>query len=177
VVEELHFGRAAKRLHITQSPLSRQIQLLEYTLTVPTLHQNESFRAANTGGTRVQNGGATATGDRRELGLGGAATLAGQAGVLKMGFTAGSGYRHLPRLLTRASSVLKDVEVVLEEMVTVQQIDTLKSNQIDLGLGRQPPNYNQTDGIMHCPRTSAPRSSIQPPSCAQDRGGTYGSAV
>ena len=39
VAEELHFGRAAERLHMTQSPLSRQIQLLERILDVTMLER------------------------------------------------------------------------------------------------------------------------------------------
>ncbi len=147
VADELHFGRAAKRLHITQSPLSRQIQLLEDSLQFRLFHRTnrsvqltpagDAFRAeARQLLAQAENAVALA---RRHL--------QGQAGIIKMGFTAGSSYRHLPRMLARAASILKDIEIVLEEMVTMQQIEALRSNQIDFGLGRQPPHQQLTEGL------------------------------
>jgi DNA-binding transcriptional LysR family regulator len=60
----------------------------------------------------------------------------GQSGMLRLGFTAGSSYQFLPRLLSRCGSSLKETEIVLTEMVSKQQVEAIRSNTIDVGLHR-----------------------------------------
>ncbi|SEG36610.1 transcriptional regulator, LysR family [Bryocella elongata] len=147
LAEELHFGRAAKRLHMTQSPLSRQIQLLEHSLQSPLFKRNNRNVQLTPAGLAFRHEA------RQILALAeNAVTVVrhhsqGRAGRLRMGFTAGSSYRHLPKLLSFASHELKELEIVLREMVTTQQMEALNAHQIDVGLGRQPPNPPEIGGI------------------------------
>jgi DNA-binding transcriptional LysR family regulator len=138
VGEDLHFGRAAKRLNMTQPPLSRQIQMLEHTLQVQLLlRTSRSVRLTPAGRAFLPDA-------RRILALTESAASAaqriarGEAGSIKLGFTAGSSYSFLPRLLALAKSELKDVGMVLNEMVTMQQMEALRDNRIDFGLLRPP---------------------------------------
>ena len=138
VGEDLHFGHAAKRLNMTQPPLSRQIQMLEYALNVQLfLRTSRSVQLTPAGRAFLADA-------RRILALAENAVSAaqrvskGEAGLIKLGFTAASSYSFLPKLLAYSKSELEDVEVELTEMVTIQQVDALRESRLDAGLVRPP---------------------------------------
>ncbi|TDD81271.1 LysR family transcriptional regulator [Actinomadura darangshiensis] len=138
VAEELHFGRAAERLRMTQPPLSRQIQLLENDLKVRLFDRtNRSVRLTPAGRAFLVEA-------RRLLQQADHAAMsvrqvsAGEAGTITLGFTAASAYATLGRVLEVARTALPDVEIVLREMVTRDQARALVEGGLDLGLVRPP---------------------------------------
>jgi DNA-binding transcriptional LysR family regulator len=140
VAEELHFGRAADRLNMTQPPLSRQIQVLERVLGVSLLDRtSRSVRLTHAGRSfllearRVLRIADTAILNTRQM-------AKGEAGRLAIGFTAASGYSILPKLIQLALAKLPNVDLTLREMVTQEQVEALSDGRIDLGLLRPPMN-------------------------------------
>ncbi|WP_369135687.1 LysR family transcriptional regulator [Modestobacter sp. I12A-02662] len=150
VADELHFGRAAARLKMTQPPLSRQIQKLERAVGAQLL-ERDNRRVALTAAGQVFLAEA-----RRLLALAEAApdqarrVSAGSSGVVRIGFTAASTYGILGRLLNELARELPDVSVDLAEMVTREQVVGLANEEIDLGLAR-PPFDRETFGsrLLH----------------------------
>ncbi|WBP93428.1 LysR substrate-binding domain-containing protein [Mycolicibacterium neoaurum] len=138
VAEELHFGRAAERLHMTQPPLSRQIQQLEAELGVQLIDRTTRTVTLTPAGT------AFLPDARRILQLAESAALtvkrvpAGDLGTVVVGFTAASAHAVLPRLLERTREKLPDVKLELREMVSSVQLEALMSGDIDLGMARPP---------------------------------------
>lgn len=136
VAEELHFGRAAERLHMTQPPLTRHIQLLEHALGV-TLFERTSRSVRLTAAGRVFLVDA-----RRLLNFAEQAALSarqfgtGEAGKVTLGFTAVSGYELIPSLIAAASEQLPGITLLLKEMVSVGQFAALDAGTIDLGFVR-----------------------------------------
>ena len=138
VAEELHFGRAATRLSMTQPPLTRQIQKLEKSVGAQLLERDnrhveltgageafldEAYRLLNL----VEGAGDLA---RR--------VAAGAAGVVRLGFTAVSAISILGPLLRRLAAELPDVDVLLSERVTLAQVDGIRRGELDVGLARPP---------------------------------------
>jgi DNA-binding transcriptional LysR family regulator len=138
VGEELHFGRAAARLQMTQPPLSRQIQKLERIVGARLLDRN------NRGVELTTAGSAFLTEARRLLAAADAApelarrVAAGSAGVVRIGFTAASMFGILGELLNLIGGQLPNVDIGLREMVTRDQVAALLAGEIDLGVARPP---------------------------------------
>jgi DNA-binding transcriptional LysR family regulator len=143
VAEELHFGRAATRLNMTQPPLSRQIQILEHLVGMP-LFERTSRTVRLTPAGRVFLIDA-----RRILRLSENAAAQvqrvsrGEEGRVAIGFTAASGYSYLPQLLQRLRREMPNVDLHLMEMVSSDQLEALRSGAIDVGLLRPPVNLGE----------------------------------
>jgi DNA-binding transcriptional LysR family regulator len=138
VAEELHFGRAAERLNMTQPPLSRQIQRLErYVGTDLFERTNRKVQLTLAGKAFLEEA-------RRLMAFAERAPTAarriasGRSGFLRIGFTAASGLNVLGPLLEDIAGLLPDVDVELSELVTGKQISGLMTGELDLGLARPP---------------------------------------
>ncbi|MCJ2058715.1 LysR family transcriptional regulator [Methylobacterium sp. J-048] len=139
VAEEMHFGRAAAKLNLTQSPLSRQIQMLEQTLGVTLL--DRTTRAV-----RLTPAGRTFLAEAYRV-LAAAESAAritqraarGESGVIRLSFTAASAYRTLPRVVAHVRARLPEVDLVLAEIVSDEQILALEENRTDLAILRPAP--------------------------------------
>lgn len=133
LAEELHFGRAAKRLNISQPPLSFNIKQLEASLGVELLSRNSH-------GVRLTPAGeAFRKSAQRVLAEAGAATVqarevaAGVTSRVRIGFVGSMLFRGLPEHLAQFRADHPQVQVELTELNSAEQLDALARGTIDLG--------------------------------------------
>ena len=139
VAEELHFSRAAERLNMTQSPLSRQIQLLEHHVGTQLVDRtSRSVRLTAAGksffpeAARILRLAEEAASTARRV-------AKGEQGSLAIGFTASFGYALVPDFVRRLRERSPGISLILKELVTDAQLEALGSGQIDIGLMRPHP--------------------------------------
>jgi len=148
VARELHFGRAAERVHIAQSPLSRQIKQLEESLGV-TLFRRSKRKVELTEAGRALMADAQSILDATEQARRTALNAqAGMIGRLRIAFTNSSVYTVLPRIFFEFRRSHPQVELVLRDSaLTPVQVDGLISGQLDIGVLR-PPVSNAAIGLL-----------------------------
>jgi DNA-binding transcriptional LysR family regulator len=139
VAQTRHFGRAAERLHMAQSPLSQAIRQLEAQLGA-TLFDRTTRRVELT-----PAGEALLRDAERILGSIEAAQTrvrlvgAGRTGLLRVGATGLAAYRQLPQLARIATRELPGLELRFEpDLLTPAQEQALQEDRIDLAVLRPP---------------------------------------
>lgn len=143
IAEELHFGRASARLNMAQPTLTRQIQALERALDVQLFHRSSRVVRLTSAG-RVFLPEA-----KRILALTeSAANWAkrawhGEAGIIRLGFTATAAFVDLPLILQEAEVQLPDIKILLTEGTSVVQKEDLLADILDVALLRPPIDHQK----------------------------------
>ncbi|AOJ70380.1 MULTISPECIES: LysR substrate-binding domain-containing protein [Burkholderia] len=147
VAEELHFGRAAERLHMTQPPLSRQVRLLEHQIGTELLERTSRSVKLTAAGRGFLPDAARILRLADEAAATARRVATGAAGTLAIGFTASVGYGLLPSLVSAVRAASPDVRLTLKEMVSGAQLEALDARLIDVGLLRPPVEHGELVSI------------------------------
>ncbi|WP_163542223.1 LysR family transcriptional regulator [Occultella kanbiaonis] len=138
VAEEGSFAGAADRLRMTQPPLSRQVRKLERDVGVELLvRHHRGARPTPAGRVFLEEA-------RRLLARAETARLRarsaadGTTGTVRIAFTAVAAMTVLGPWASTLAEQLPDVDLILTEMVTGEQVEALLAGEIDVGLARGP---------------------------------------
>jgi DNA-binding transcriptional LysR family regulator len=138
VAEELHFTRAAARLHLAQQALSTQIRQLEEELGTPLFHRTtRRVELTDAGRTLLLHAGPILTSvsaafeqTRR--------TASGELGTLSIAYTPTVAEETLPPLVAAVHARLPDVRVRTCEMWQAEMAEAVEAGRFDIGLARCP---------------------------------------
>jgi len=144
VAEELHYGRAALRAGIAQSPLSQAIQKLEAHVGTPLFIRNKrSVALTPAGKVFLEEAYQWLAYERVAIERAQHATN-GEIGQLSMGYIGSAGYGFMPELIGRFRREYPQVKLRVFEMTTRDQLERLKARYLDVGMLRTPLAKDET---------------------------------
>lgn len=133
LAEELHYGRAAQRLAITQPPLSSAIKALEDELGVRLLERNSKQVALTPAGAAYLTQARLVLERLATARDAAQAVAAGMRGRLELAITGSMLYREVPRIVETFGARRPDIEVNLREMSSADQLEALRHGQLHAG--------------------------------------------
>lgn len=138
VAKTLHFGRAAENLRLAQPAVSAAIRELEDELGVILFDRTRRSVALSVAGAHLRPSVEEAL-DALERGVIGARRAAsGQTGRVVLQFTAMSALSPLPAALARFRSSHPDVQLIVEQRGTLDQLEALRAGRCDLAFTVMP---------------------------------------
>ncbi len=140
--EELHFSKAAEKLYIGQPPLSRTIKELENELGVKLFDRNKRNVKLTPCGEFLKAEGSKLFSNIENIKTQLKIIDEGKSGQLKIGYVGAAMHSILPDLLINLREKM-DITTILYEMNNDDQIQAIKSEQIDIGFLRSAPHTNE----------------------------------
>lgn len=138
VAREQSFTRAAKKLHIAQPPLSRQIQQFEEELGVELINRNNRAAYLTDAGRLLFEQAIQVLDRVEEMRAMMRRLQQAERGRFGIGFVGSTLYGKLPEVIRRYRAARPGVELALVELTSLEQTVALKEGRIDLGFGRIP---------------------------------------
>jgi len=136
VAEELHFGQAADRLHISQPSLSRAIRDLEQSLGTQLFTRTKRRVRLTDAGQHLLEKTPRLLGDFEQVLAETRRIGHGDLGSLSIAFLPSATAVLMPRLFRAFRAAYPDVQLEVEEMLDERQIEALRSRRIHVGILR-----------------------------------------
>jgi len=136
LAEELHYGKAAQRLYISQPGLSRQIKQMEELLGYPLFIRNNKKVELSAAGIYLAKEIPSLMENMQSILKQGFAINQGMDGEIKIGFVGSAMQNVIPNLLVESKEKFPGIKFNLEEISNYDQIDQLLHGKLDLGFVR-----------------------------------------
>lgn len=149
VADELHFGRAARRLHISQPPLSIQIKKLESDLGAQLFLRTQRRVELTAAGHALLGRARHLVAEAERATMEVRSVAAGQSGTLAIGYAATATHEALPAFVPRFVRARPRVRLELTELRSSLQPAALAERRIELGLACMPVAGVGTDIVEH----------------------------
>lgn len=160
VAEELHFGRAAQRLRISQPPLSQQIQALEDMVGARLLARNNRNVSLTQAGEMFLKEAWQVIDQVNRAAEKAARLERGESGELTIGFTSSAPFiGAVSRNLRAFRQSHPDVHIKMREINTKQQLEPLLNGELDLGVMR---NTRLPEALQHTLLLREPMLAVVP---------------